>query len=84
MFMWLQPSPWPTLRLCSAEGHPRRLYLTGAFVEVPSRIRKYRLFQQRDDGFVSVGSCVGDHAGAFSVSGEPSFDRSPSPRPAQW
>jgi len=37
--------------------------------EVSSETLKYRLFQQRDDVFVSVGSW-GDHTGAFSESRE--------------
>ena len=53
-----------------------------AWSEIRSETEKYRLFQQRDDGFASFGSC-GDHTTALSVSGEPSLNGSPTPRPTK-
>ncbi len=40
-----------------------------AWSEVRSETEKYRLFQQRDDGFASFGSCGGPYDGSFGVRG---------------
>jgi len=41
----------------------------GTWGVVRSETGKYRLFQQRDDGFTSVWSCVGTYGGLFGVRG---------------
>jgi hypothetical protein len=51
--------------------------------EVPSETGKYRLFQQRDDGFTSVGSCGRRYGGLFEVKATISH-RSLAPRRAKW
>jgi len=82
--MCLHPSPWlDTTGLCSAEGHRELVLGPVAFGEVRSGSGKYRLFQQRDDGFAFT-CCLGRRYGAFSGSREPSPDGSLAQRPQKW
>src|SRR5208283_4822879 len=81
--MWLQPPLSPHYQNVFGYGATAKIVLDrGKRLVIRSPTGQKRLFQQRDGGFASVGSCGEPHA-AFSGSRVPSIHRPTAQRPTK-